>query len=382
MNDYELNALGAQGMAALERGGNAEALRCFSAIAAAGRADGTVWVALALARQALDDLDGLVQALDAALTLEPQNVRALLMKGDVMADRGDRRAAVSFYGAALDLVPNTEGLPPEAVSEMDRVRGARDRLNDALHADLTRGLIARGYDPATASPRFNESLELLAGRKTRYVQEPRSYFFPGLPTIQFYPREDFPWLDTIEAAAGDILAELQALMADGPGLFAPYVEAEMNRPATQADLLENDDWSACYLWRDGVPVAEIAARCPKTMAALEHAPLERIAGRSPFALFSKLTPGAVIAPHTGFHNSRLVCHLPLIAPKGCWFRVGNETRTWEPGKAFVFDDTIEHEARNDGAETRIVLIFNIWRPELTQAERGLVAGLMEGIAGL
>lgn len=116
MNDYELNALGAQGMAALERGGNAEALRCFSAIAAAGRADGTVWVALALARQALDDLDGLVQALDAALTLEPQNVRALLMKGDVMADQGDRRAAVSFYGAALDLVPNTEGLPPEAVS--------------------------------------------------------------------------------------------------------------------------------------------------------------------------------------------------------------------------------------------------------------------------
>ena len=382
MNDYELNALGAQGMAALERGGNAEALRCFSAIVAAGRADGTVWVALALARQALGDLDGLVEALDAALKLEPQNVRALLMKGDVMADRGDRRAAVSFYGAALDLVPNTEGLPPEAVSEMDRVRGARDRLNDTLHADLTRGLIARGYDPTTASPRFNESLELLAGRKTRYIQEPRSYFFPGLPTIQFYPREDFPWLDAIEAASGDILAELTALMADGPGIFSAYVEAEMNRPATEGDLLENDDWSACYLWRDGVPVAEIAARCPKTMAALKHAPLERIAGRSPFALFSKLTPGAVIAPHTGFHNSRLVCHLPLIAPKGCWFRVGNETRTWETGKAFVFDDTIEHEARNDSAEVRIVLIFNIWHPELTEAERGLVAGLMEGIAGL
>eukprot|EP01035_Chromulina_nebulosa_P004597 gene4597-6279_t len=203
-----------------------------------------------------------------------------------------------------------------------------------------------------------------------------------MPAIQFYPREDFPWLDAIEAASGDILAELTALMADGPHIFAPYVEAEANRPATQADLLENDDWSACYLWRDGAPVAEIAARCPKTMAALELAPLERIAGRSPFALFSKLTPGAVIAPHTGFHNSRLVCHLPLIAPKGCWFRVGNETRSWETGKAFVFDDTIEHEARNDSDQTRVVLIFNIWRPELTEAERRLVAGLMEGIAGL
>lgn len=382
MHDNELIALGEAGMAALARGAAQEARRCFSRIVEAGRADGTVWVALALARQALGDAEGLIQALDAALKLEPQNVRALLMRGDVMAAHGDRRAAVSFYGAALELVPSTEGLPPEAVAEIDRARGARDRLNDALHADLTKHLVARGYDPATASPRFNESLDLLAGRKTRYIQQPRSYFFPGLPTIQFYPREAFPWLDAIEAASGDILVELTALMADGPHIFAPYIEAEANRPATQADLLENDDWSACYLWRDGAPVPEIAARCPRTMAALEHAPLERIAGRSPFALFSKLTPGAVIAPHTGFHNSRLVCHLPLIAPKGCWFRVGNETRSWETGKAFVFDDTIEHEARNDSDQTRIVLIFNIWRPELSEAERGLVAGLMEGIAGL
>ena len=90
----------------------------------------------------------------------------------------------------------------------------------------------------------------------------------------------------------------------------------------------------------------------------------------------------MIAPHTGFHNSRLVCHLPLIVPDGCWFRVGNETRTWAPSKAFVFDDTIEHEARNASSDTRIVLIFNIWRPDLTADERGLVANLMDGIARL
>ena len=126
---------------------------------------------------------------------------------------------------------------------------------------------------------------------------------------------------------------------------------------------------------------DAAAPLPR-LAALELAPLERIAGRSPFALFSKLAPGAVIAPHTGFHNSRLVCHLPLIVSDGCGFRVGNETRTWQAGKAFVFDDTIEHEARNESGDTRIVLIFNIWRPDLTADERGLVANLMDGIARL
>ena len=134
--------------------------------------------------------------------------------------------------------------------------------------------------------------------------------------------------------------------------------------------------------RGGRPRRSDALAPLPRLAALELAPLERIAGRSPFALFSKRAPGAVIAPHTRFHNSRLVCHLPLIVPDDCGFRVGNETRTWVPGKAFVFDDTIEHEARNESAETRIVLIFNIWRPELTLPERGLVGNLMEGIAGL
>jgi len=115
---------------------------------------------------------------------------------------------------------------------------------------------------------------------------------------------------------------------------------------------------------------------------LEGVPLERIEGRSPFILFSKLAPGARIAPHTGFHNTRLVCHLPLIVPPGCSFRVGAEVRDWETGKAWAFNDTIEHEAHNASDQTRVVLIFNIWRPELTDQERRDVATLMEGIARL
>ncbi len=122
-----------------------------------------------------------------------------------------------------------------------------------------------------------------------------------------------------------------------------------------------------------------AERCPKTLKALEHVPLERVKARAPFILFSKLTPGAWIKPHTGFLNTRLVCHLPLIVPDGCWLRVGAETRRWQEGKAWVFNDTIEHEARNESRDTRIVLIFNIWRPELTAAERSLVTALLESV---
>jgi aspartyl/asparaginyl beta-hydroxylase (cupin superfamily) len=78
-------------------------------------------------------------------------------------------------------------------------------------------------------------------------------------------------------------------------------------------------------------------------------------------------------------NTRLICHLPLIVPQGCELRVGNETRQWVEGKAWVFDDTIEHEAWNRSAETRVILLFEIWRPELTAEERMLVDAMFTAI---
>jgi aspartyl/asparaginyl beta-hydroxylase (cupin superfamily) len=120
--------------------------------------------------------------------------------------------------------------------------------------------------------------------------------------------------------------------------------------------------------RNGAPNAEAIARCPRTWAAMNAVPAPRIAN-SPTVMFSLLRPGARIAPHTGMFNTRLVCHLPLIAPPGCAFRVGNETREWQEGKLLIFDDTIEHEAWNNGTADRVVLIFDIWRPDLNARER-------------
>ena len=64
--------------------------------------------------------------------------------------------------------------------------------------------------------------------------------------------------------------------------------------------------------------------------------------------------------------------MPLIVPPGCGFRVGGETRVWEEGRAFVFDDTIEHEAWNDSDALRAVLIFDVWNPHLSDGERELL----------
>ena len=63
-------------------------------------------------------------------------------------------------------------------------------------------------------------------------------------------------------------------------------------------------------------------------------------------------------------NTRLTVHLPLVVPSDCGFRVGATTREWIPDRAWVFDDTIEHEAWNLSDTPRAILIFDIWNPLL------------------
>jgi aspartyl/asparaginyl beta-hydroxylase (cupin superfamily) len=93
-------------------------------------------------------------------------------------------------------------------------------------------------------------------------------------------------------------------------------------------------------------------------------------------MFSLLAPQTRIPAHVGISNTRLVCHLPLVVPQGCWFRVGAETRFWKRGEAFVFDDTIEHEALNPSDQLRVVFIFDVWHPDLSPTERDAVAALI------
>ncbi|MEQ1519184.1 MAG: aspartyl/asparaginyl beta-hydroxylase domain-containing protein [Usitatibacteraceae bacterium] len=367
------------GMRAL-RAGDAQAARvAFEQVVATGLADASVWLALAYACRGLKDGDATRTAVEKALALEPHNLRALILNADCLAASGDARGANSFYRAALQTASTNLAAADGLEGDLARAQAACDhyaaKFNDHLWAQLT----AQGLDDSPTTRRFRQSLDMLAGRKARYVQEPLNYFFPELAPIQFFERADFPWLDHIEAETASIREELLGILRTDAA-FEPYVQPSQNRPYNaQAGLLNNPDWSAFYLWKNGEVVRENAARCPRTMAALAHVPFTPINSRSPSVLFSLLRPGAHIPAHTGFVNTRLICHLPLIVSEGCQFRVGNETRPWVEGKAWVFDDTIEHEAWNHSKETRVILLFEIWRPELTMEERRLVSAMFSAI---
>jgi len=322
-----------------------------------------------------------LEAADRALAADPRDLRALIAKGDALAGLGDGRAAASFYTSALRAAGDGKGLGPDVIAELRRARRAAQAQAQRFETHLADSLAGAGFDAATSSDRFALSLDLMAGRKRLYQQEPRFYLFPGLPQIQFQPRDTLPWLAGIEAAAGDIRAELEALLAE-PDLFRPYVEPRADRPNRDAvGMMSNADWSALFLWKDGEEQPDIARRCPRTMEALAGVPLCRVPGRTPSILFSKLKAGARIPPHHGLINTRLICHLPLVAPPGSRFRVGNDTREWVEGRAWAFDDTIEHEAANDSGQDRTILIFDVWKPELTEEERVLVSALFRAVDG-
>ena len=360
----------------LRAGQPAVARDSFQVIIDAGAGDASVWLGLALALRGTGDRPGSLAAIEEALVLEPQNLRGRLMKADHFAEMGDTRAASSFYAAVVRNAPPPDHLPPDLRAEVARAQMMSQRYAADYEAALRERLTGQGVP---TGGRFGQSLDMMFGKKRIYLQEPKHYYFPELPQIQFYGRDQFPWLDAVEAATPDIRAELLEVMKDHAA-FTPYLESKADRPLNDVHgMIDNPDWSAFYLWKNGEPVAENVARCPRTIAALGEVPLARIKGRTPSVLFSLLRPGAVIPPHNGFVNTRLICHLPLIVPKGCSFRVGNETRDWEEGKAWLFDDTIEHEAWNRSAETRVILLFDVWRPELSIEERAMVAAMFEAV---
>ncbi|MBA3942144.1 MAG: asparaginyl beta-hydroxylase, partial [Sphingopyxis sp.] len=271
-----------------------------------------------------------------------------------------------------------QDLPEDLRAEMRRAEAWVAALKEQIVEKREAALAARGWPPERRSPRFQQSIDILAGRKRIFVQEPTGYYFPELPQIQFYDPARFDWVPAVEQAAARIKQELVALLAGGLEGFRPYIESQPNQPrAGDVDLVDNDDWSALFFCENGALSDAVIARCPAAWEAVQAAPLPYIAN-SPTVMFSLLKAGARIAPHTGTHNARLICHLPLIVPPDCRFRVGNDVREWEEGKLMIFDDTIEHEAWNDSQEDRFVLIFDIWRPELSAQERDEVAAVFLG----
>ncbi|HEX7061632.1 MAG TPA: aspartyl/asparaginyl beta-hydroxylase domain-containing protein [Woeseiaceae bacterium] len=365
---------------AVRQGHNATALELLRRAEAIAPENVSVHLYKSLAHRSSGDFAAALAAVERALILDPYNFLARLSRGWLLDRMGRSAKAVSVYREALAIAPADDELPPDLRTAVARARELVTKDNAALKAHLeerVRELRSRfAGDPGMT--RFDESVAILSGEAKAYVQQPLMLHYPRLPAIPFFERELFPWLPELEAATPVIVEEVQALLEQaGTEPFAPYIAYPPGSPLNQwQELNHSRRWSSFFLWHDGVRQDEACARCPRTAEILEGLPMARQERYAPTAMFSALDPRTTIPPHTGSINTRSIVHLPLVLPGNCRFRVGNVTREWRMNEAWVFDDTIEHEAWNDSDELRVILIFDVWNPLLTEAERELVTAML------
>jgi aspartate beta-hydroxylase len=339
------------------------------------------WFHLALVCRAQTDSGAELMALDKALALDAYFYLALLQKATLLERQSKPREAAQIFAAFLKCVPQAAQQAPAVQKAMQYARDAVAANTAALEEHLNARLAAAmgQHDTATLA-RFQHCLRVLLGKTRVYTPEPTFMNFPRLPALEFYERSAFPWLDAFEAATEDMRSELVQILTSDAGGVVPYVEYPDGVPLNQwKELNHSRRWGAYYLLKGGTRLEDHLARCPKTAALLAQAPLADVPGQAPTAFFSILEPRTQIPAHTGVTNTRLVVHVPLVVPPGCRFRVGSETREWKAGQAWVFDDTIEHEAWNDSDEPRAILIIDIWNPFLTALERELVCTATEAV---
>ena len=365
-------------MAELKRGATQSALAMLNDLEQQEPADPQLKLDRALALRLQGNFAAALSALDAALAIDPYFFLALLSKGSVLEQMGKNRVAAETYRNALKIAPRPENTPAAFEEPMRHARRIveEDAREKAEHLRERLGDL-RAQFAHERLERIDECADIMAGTTRAYNAEPVQMHVPRLPAIPFFDRGHFPWMDQLEAETEAIREELSVLLSEGLPGVAPYVDYAPGTPENQfKELNRSDRWSSLWLWRDGKRQESAIARCPHTAGVLEQLPLADQPGFAPTALFSALAPHTHIPPHTGSTNARLLVHLPLILPGPAGFRVGNERREWRIGEAWAFDDTIEHEAWNDSDETRVIMIFDIWNPLLSAAEREMICALL------
>jgi len=367
-------ALFSLGFHALQRGDITSADELLRGARAVAPADLLVLMTLGAACTQRGDAAAAREAIEAALAVDAYFVPGLLAKGAWFERFGSSVAAANTYANALKVAPAREQWPAALRPQLEHARAVADRHGRAYGQYLAEQVAElQAALPAPVAARWREVVSIMAGLSKPFHSECNQLHVPRLPEFQFFERKYFPWIGGLESQTDVIRSELVSALERDGDRFKPYIAYNPGEPVNQwRELNHSPRWSTLALWRGGEPVHEIIERCPATAQALGAVQMAEIGGLCPNAMFSALAPKTHIPPHHGETNARLVAHLPLIVPDACRMRVGFEERPWKVGEVFVFDDTIEHEARNDSDELRVVLIFDVWNPLLSPAERQMV----------
>ena len=305
------------------------------------------------------------------VALSPGNPLAYLYAGYCLQQQGDHRAALDLYSLGAELDENILYLWQSSQQSPE----SRQRSASASHA--LRAHLSALHQKAVGNSAKYRRVSAAIWTRTHEVtfdcqvlrQQPQIFYLPELPAAPFVDMQSWPWADGLQRQADNIRAELLSALPLIRERGRPYLPAGTQADEVFAPLVGSLNWTALDLYRDGAINLDLNSYFPKLLSVLKTVPLYGL-DDTPFEVFfSLLRPGQHIKAHFGESNHSLTVHLPLVLPDDCWLSVGGEIRRWQLGEITVFDDTFDHEACNESEQERIVLIFSIWHPDLTEAEQ-------------
>jgi aspartate beta-hydroxylase len=233
---------------------------------------------------------------------------------------------------------------PPSIERMTRHKLATKRLREAYK------LIMKGRRPPPGAPKQCPTLTL----------------FSELTALEWHPSSQFDWATMLDENFPAIKDEYDRVVKDQPNL-----------ERISSNVSEGGEWNTFYLYNQGKRIDENCNQCPITTRIVESIPSLMSNCGLGYVYFSVIRPGTHITSHSGPTNLRLRCHLPLYVPEGCAMRVGSTVKQWEQGKSVIFDDSFDHEVWHKGTEgNRVVLLIDVWHPELTDFEKKVIKLLL------
>jgi len=189
----------------------------------------------------------------------------------------------------------------------------------------------------------------------------------GLRNKPFWNKSEFSWINILENSFHDIKDEFYRVraIAENNQIFQHYTTPTPASGGVNENQTSSGRWNVCYLYLHGVDFEDNLKKFPITKEIIN-----RIPRHYSHAFFSALTPGTHIIKHFGPTNKKLRLHIPLNVPSNeAWLRVADEKHYLKEGEIIIFDDSHEHEAANDSTtDPRVVLVIDIWHPDLTDKE--------------
>ncbi|MEW6981792.1 aspartyl/asparaginyl beta-hydroxylase domain-containing protein [Colwelliaceae bacterium 6471] len=306
----------------------------------------------------------------ACLKLSPMNVMVHLYAGYFFQQQGQLERALAIYSLGNDIDGQLQWLHwREDASYETRLRSYTAEI--ALKDHFT-SLHKKSLESANTSSIINSAIwPQTHNQAFSYLhphQKPHLFYVPRLLAKPVHDKTLLPWCEIVENNYERISGEFSNLIEMITAKGTPYINKTFVEKEFEA-LAGSKNWTALYLYNNGVANNELLDLMPQTVDLLKALPLYNLNENPYEVFFSLLKAGQHIKPHFGQSNHSLTVHLPIIVPNGGYLRVADEKHCWQKGKVIAFDDSFEHEAINTTDQDRVVLIFSVWHQDLSENER-------------